>query len=105
MKRRSLPAPKSELAGLVCRWDPCVSVGPEPPAKRRIGFMEDFPDSGPMMLKTCQFQLTQNLFLREIFASSPIDVDWLKMGCITALVLEVALSPRCVDRTHVVCQN
>ena len=43
--------------------------------------------------------------LREIFASSPVDVDWLKMGCITALVLEVALSPRCVDRTHVVCQN
>ena len=59
--KKSLPAPKSELAGLVCRWDPCVSVSPEPPAIEEKGSWRIFSDSGPMMLKTCQFQLTQNL--------------------------------------------
>ena len=37
VKKRSLPAPKSEFAGLVCRWDPCVSVSPEPPAIEEKG--------------------------------------------------------------------
>ena len=72
MKQRSLPAPKSEFAGLVCRWDPCVSVSPEPPAKIRKRFMEDFSDSGPIILKSCRFQLTQNLFKEKSLPAHPL---------------------------------